>query len=66
MRLPFCALGGVGDKAADALYEAAQSGNYISKQEFGAEAGVSKTIIQLLSDLGVLDELPDTNQMTIF
>ncbi len=66
MRLPFCALGGVGDKAADSLYEAAQSGNFLSKQEFGEQAGVSKTIIQLLSDLGVLDELPDTNQMTLF
>jgi DNA polymerase III alpha subunit (gram-positive type) len=29
-------------------------------------AGVSKTIIQTLSDMGVLDELPDTNQMTLF
>ena len=66
MRLPFGALSGVGDKAAESLYEAAQAGNYISKQEFGAEAGVSKTIIQTLSDMGVLDELPDTNQMTMF
>ncbi|MBO5872788.1 MAG: hypothetical protein J6Q56_01095, partial [Clostridia bacterium] len=66
MRLPFGALGGVGEKAADALYEAAKAGNFISRQEFGTEAGVSKTIIQSLSDMGVLDELPETNQMTIF
>ncbi len=66
MRLPFGALGGVGDKAADALYEAAQAGNYISKEEFQIQAGVSKTIVQTLADMGVLDELPDTNQMTLF
>ena len=66
MRLPFGALGGVGDKAADALYEAAQAGNYISKEEFQIQAGVSKTIVQALADMGVLDELPDTNQMTLF
>ena len=66
MRLPFGALGGVGEKAAEALYEAAQSGNFLSKQEFQTEAGVSKTIIQNLSDMGVLDELPETNQMTLF
>ncbi|MBQ9768850.1 MAG: hypothetical protein IJW27_01470, partial [Clostridia bacterium] len=66
MRLPFGALGGVGDKAAEALYEAAQAGNYISKEEFQIQAGVSKTIIQTLADMGVLDELPDTNQMTLF
>ncbi len=66
MRLPFGALGGVGDKAAESLYEAAQSGNYLSKQEFQNMAGVSKTIIETLTDMGVLDELPDTNQMTLF
>jgi DNA polymerase-3 subunit alpha (Gram-positive type) len=66
MRLPFGALGGVGEKAAEALYEAAQSGNYLSKQEFQTMAGVSKSIIETLSNMGVLDELPETNQMTLF
>ncbi len=66
MRLPFVALDGVGEKAADSLYEAAQNGNYLSKQEFQNEAGVSKTVVQKLSDMGVLDTLPDTNQMTLF
>ena len=66
MRLPFVALDGVGEKAAIALYEAAQSGNFLSKQEFQNEAGVSKTVVQKLIDMGVLDDLPDTNQMTLF
>ena len=66
MRLPFGALGGVGEKAAEALYETAQRGNFLSLQEFQAQAGVSKTIIQNLSDLGVFEELPETNQMTLF
>ena len=66
MRLPFGALSGVGDKAAISLWETAQKGEYISKEEFGTLAGVSKTIIETLSDMGVLDELPDTNQISMF
>ena len=66
MRLPFVALSGLGDKAAESIYEAAQKGDFISKEEFQLEAGVSKTIIQNLADLGALRDLPDTNQMSMF
>ncbi len=66
MRLPFGALSGVGDKAAYSIYEAAKSGNFVSREDFAIEAGVSKTIIQNLADLGALSDLPDTNQMSLF
>ncbi len=66
MRLPFVALSGLGDKAAESIYEAAQKGDFISKEEFQLEAGVSKTIIQNLADLGALSDLPDTNQISMF
>ena len=66
MRLPFGALAGVGEKAAIALYETAQKKDFISKQEFQAQAGVSKTVMQALSDMKVFDSLPETNQMTFF
>ena len=66
MRLPFGALSGVGEKAAYSIYEAAIKGDYVSKEDFASMAGVSKTIIEKLSDMGVLDGLPDTNQMSFF
>ncbi len=66
MRLPFGALGGVGEKAAYAIYETAQKGNFVSREDFQIEAGVSKTIIQNLSDLGAMNDLPDTNQISMF
>lgn len=66
MRLPFGALSGVGEKAAYSIYEAAQKGDFISREDFQIEAGVSKTIIQNLADLGAMNELPDTNQISMF
>ena len=66
MRLPFGALSGVGERAAISLYEAAQSGDFISKEEFQTAAGVSKSIIADLDALGALGDLPDTNQISMF
>lgn len=66
MRLPFGALSGVGEKAAYSIYEAAQKGNFVSREDFQIEAGVSKTIIQNLAELGAMNDLPDTNQISMF
>ena len=66
MRLPFGALSGVGEKAAYSIYGAAQKGDFVSREDFAVEAGVSKTIIQNLADLGAMADLPDTNQMSLF
>ena len=66
MRMPFGSLSGVGEKAAYALYEAAQSGDFISKEDFQSTAGVSKSIIESLAEIGTLDALPDTNQISMF
>ncbi|MBQ2135848.1 MAG: hypothetical protein II201_03085, partial [Clostridia bacterium] len=66
MRLPFGALSGVGEKAAYSIYEAAQKGNFVSREDFALEAGVSKTIIKELADLGAMSDLPDTNQLSLF
>ncbi len=66
MRPPFGALDGVGDKAAYAIYETAQNGSFVSKEEFRLEAGISKTILSQLDELGVLGSLPDTNQLSLF
>lgn len=66
MRLPFGALSGVGEKAAYSIYEAARKGDFVSREDFQLEAGVSKTIIQNLADLGAMNDLPDTNQISMF
>ena len=66
MRPPFGALNGVGDTAAWAIYETAQKGNYLSKEDFRIESGISKTILEQLDEVGVLNGLPDSNQLSLF
>ncbi len=66
IRLPFGSLSGVGENAAIALEEAAQKGDFISKDELQLAAGVSKTVIEALNEVGALDFLPDSNQMSLF
>ena len=66
MRPPFGALNGVGDTAAWAIYETAQKGNYLSKEDFRIESGISKTILEQLDEVGVLGGLPDSNQLSLF
>lgn len=66
LRLPFISLSGVGEKAAQALYDAAQSGDYISVEEFSSSSGVSKTVVDQLYDLGAFGDMPATSQMTLW
>ncbi|WP_099468837.1 PolC-type DNA polymerase III [Konateibacter massiliensis] len=57
---------GLGDKAADAVVEAAKDGKFLSKDDFRQRTKVSKTVIDLMADLGLLEDLPESNQLSLF
>ena len=57
---------GLGDNAAVAIAEAAKDGIFLSKDDFRERTKVSKTTIELMSDLGLFGEMPESNQLSLF
>ena len=57
---------GLGDKAADAFVEAAAQGPFLSKDDLRQRSKLSKTVIDLMADLGLLEGLPESNQLSLF
>lgn len=57
---------GLGEKAADAIVEAAKAGPFLSKEDFIQRSKVSKTIADLMGRLGLLGDLPESNQISLF
>ena len=63
---PFSSIDGMGEKAADAVEMAAQNGPFLSKDDFRQRTKVSKTVIDLMDDLGILGDMPESNQLSLF
>ena len=68
IRLPFSALSGAGGVAAQSLMAARDDGNgkYISMEDLQSRANVSKSVITALEEVGALQSLPKTTQMSLF
>jgi DNA polymerase-3 subunit alpha (Gram-positive type) len=57
---------GLGEKAADAIVEAAKDGAFLSKDDFRMRTKVSKTVIDLMSSLNLFGDIPESNQISLF
>ncbi len=57
---------GVGDKAAALIVEEANKVKFISKNDLKNRCKLSNTCIEVMSELGILEGLPETNQISIF
>jgi DNA polymerase-3 subunit alpha (Gram-positive type) len=61
----FSTIDGLGDKAADAVVEAVKDGKFLSRDDFRSRSKVSSTVIDLMADLGLLSDLPISNQISL-
>jgi DNA polymerase-3 subunit alpha (Gram-positive type) len=57
---------GMGEKAADQIVEAAKDGPFLSKDDFRQRTKCPQTVIEKMSAMGLLGDIPDSNQISIF
>ena len=57
---------GLGEKAAEGIVDAAKDGPFLSKEDFRNRSKVSKTVCDLMSELHILGDLPENNQLSLF
>lgn len=63
---PFLALNGVGETAARGLAEEREKGPFFSVDQMKTRAGLNRTAVEAFSKAGVLEGLPETDQLTLF
>nr|WP_083180133.1 PolC-type DNA polymerase III [Paenibacillus yonginensis] len=63
---PFSALAGIGENAAKNIAAAKEQGEFLSIEDFQQKSKASKTIIELLGQLGCFRGLPESNQLSLF
>lgn len=57
---------GLGDKAADAVADAVKDGKFLSIDDFQERTKTSRTVIDHMIELGILSNLPQSNQLSLF
>lgn len=63
---PLSSIDGMGEKAAEAVAEASKDGKYLSLDDFRQRTKASKSVIDYMVELGILSDLPASNQLSLF
>ena len=66
IRMPFNALPGLGEAAAQSIVDAREQSPFISIEDLRNRTKISASLIDLLREGGCLGNLPDSNQTTLF
>ena len=61
----FSSIDGLGDKAAESIVEGVKQGEFLSKDDFKTRCKVSSTVADTMQRLGILGDLPETNQISL-
>ena len=63
---PFIVVYSLGESVAETIVEARQSGEFLSKEDLLARTHLSKTLLQRFEEMGIVQNLNDTNQLSLF
>ena len=63
---PFNAIDGLGDTVAKAIVAEREKQPFISIEDVQKRGKVSKTLIDKMQEMGILKDLPDSNQLSLF
>ena len=66
LRAPFRAVPSLGSSAAQAVIDAREDSDFLSKEDLSKRGKLSKTVMDYLDNNHVLDHLPDENQLSLF
>ncbi len=66
IRPPLNSLQGLGAAAANAIVEAREQGEFISVEDLRIRSKASKTVIEILTQNGCLEGIPESSQMSLF
>lgn len=63
---PFSAIAGIGENAARNIAASREEGEYLSIEDFQMKSKATKTIVEVLTGMGVFRGLPESNQLSLF
>ena len=63
---PFISLDGLGENVAKQIVKARAEGEFLSKMELRKRGGLSATLVEKMTDMGILGNLPEDNQLNLF
>ena len=63
---PFVAMDGLGENVAKQLVRAREEGEFLSKTELRKRGGLSSTLVEKMDEMGILGNMPEDNQLSLF